>query len=290
MKKLSVLALGAALVMNVCSCGSKSAANLEKAADSLSYGIGVMQGSRLAEAKAMGMYPELNELDIELYLKGINEAANSSDEQTSYYKGLSEGMQMKKSFEQMSEQFGLDLDFNVFITAYAQVLRGDTTLAMDKQNVSAICDSIVAAARVAKEQAELDSIANTPEAIANLEAGMAFLAAKEQEEGVQKTASGLLYKVIKEGNGKNFKASDRIELTYVGKFVNDSIFDQGTDVKFVASQMVPGFGEGLQLMSPGAKFILYIPSDLAYGVRGRGATMPSNSTLVFEVETKGLAK
>jgi FKBP-type peptidyl-prolyl cis-trans isomerase len=54
--------------------------------------------------------------------------------------------------------------------------------------------------------------------------------------------------------------------------------------------MVPGFGEGLQLMSPGAKYILYIPSDLAYGVRGRGADMPSNSTLVFEVETIGLAK
>lgn len=290
MKKLCIWALGAAFMMNVCSCGSKSAAVLEVAADTLSYGIGVMQGSRLAEAKAMGVYPDLNELDIEMYLKGIKEAANSSDNKTSYYKGLNDGVQMKQSFEQMSEQFGLDLDFNKFVAAYAQVLRGDTTLALDKKNINTICDSIVAAAREAKEQAELDSIANTPEAIANLEAGMAFLAAREQEEGVQKTESGLLYKVVKEGNGKTFKASDRVELNYVGKFINDTIFDQGNNVKFVASQMVPGFGEGLQLMSPGAKYILYIPSDLAYGVRGRGADMPSNSTLVFEVETIGLAK
>ncbi|MBP3349271.1 MAG: FKBP-type peptidyl-prolyl cis-trans isomerase [Bacteroidaceae bacterium] len=290
MKKLCIWALGAAFMMNVCSCGSKSAAVLEVAADTLSYGIGVMQGSRLAEAKAMGVYPDLNELDIEMYLKGIKEAANSSDNKTSYYKGLNDGVQMKASFEQMSEQFGLDLDFNKFVAAYAQVLRGDTTLALDKKNINTICDSIVAAAREAKEQAELDSIANTPEAIANLEAGMAFLAAREQEEGVQKTESGLLYKVVKEGNGKTFKASDRVELNYVGKFINDTIFDQGNNVKFVASQMVPGFGEGLQLMSPGAKYILYIPSDLAYGVRGRGADMPSNSTLVFEVETIGLAK
>ncbi len=290
MKKLCIWALGAAFMMNVCSCGSKSAAVLEVAADTLSYGIGVMQGSRLAEAKAMGVYPDLNELDIEMYLKGIKEAANSSDNKTSYYKGLNDGVQMKASFEQMSEQFGLDLDFNKFVVAYAQVLRGDTTLALDKKNINTICDSIVAAAREAKEQAELDSIANTPEAIANLEAGMAFLAAREQEEGVQKTESGLLYKVVKEGNGKTFKASDRVELNYVGKFINDTIFDQGNNVKFVASQMVPGFGEGLQLMSPGAKYILYIPSDLAYGVRGRGADMPSNSTLVFEVETIGLAK
>lgn len=290
MKKLCIWALGAAFMMNVCSCGNKSAAVLEVAADTLSYGIGVMQGSRLAEAKAMGVYPDLNELDIEMYLKGIKEAANSSDNKTSYYKGLNDGVQMKASFEQMSEQFGLDLDFNKFVAAYAQVLRGDTTLALDKKNINTICDSIVAAAREAKEQAELDSIANTPEAIANLEAGMAFLAAREQEEGVQKTESGLLYKVVKEGNGKTFKASDRVELNYVGKFINDTIFDQGNNVKFVASQMVPGFGEGLQLMSPGAKYILYIPSDLAYGVRGRGADMPSNSTLVFEVETIGLAK
>lgn len=290
MKKFFVFALGAAFMMNVCSCGSHSAAKLDNAADTLSYGIGVMQGSRLAEAKAMGVYPDLNELDINQYLKGIREAAKSNEEQNSYYKGLNDGVQMKKSFEQMSDQFGLELDFNTFLAAYAQVLRGDTTLTIDKKNVNAICDSIVAAAREAKEQAELDSIANTPEAIANLEAGMAFLAAKEQEEGVQKTASGLLYKVVKEGNGKTFKPYERVELNYVGKFINDTIFDQGNNVKFVASQMVPGFGEGLQLMSPGAKYILYIPSDLAYGVRGRGADMPSNSTLVFEVETIGLAK
>ncbi|MBO7317342.1 MAG: FKBP-type peptidyl-prolyl cis-trans isomerase [Bacteroidales bacterium] len=290
MKKFFVYALGAAFMLNVCSCGSHSAAKLENAADTLSYGIGVMQGSRLADAKAMGVYPDLNELDINQYLQGIKEAAKTTDEQSSYYKGLNDGIQMKKSFDQMSEQFALDLDFNTFLVAYAQVLRGDTVLAIDKNLVNAICDEIVANARAAKEQAELDSIANTPEAIANLEAGMAFLAAKEQEEGVQKTASGLLYKVVKEGNGKTFKASDRIELSYVGKFVNDSIFDQGNKVKFVASQMIPGFSEGLQMMSPGAKYILYIPSELAYGVRGKGADMPSNSTLVFELETFGLAK
>ena len=290
MKKLIVIALGAALMMNVCSCNNYQSADLKQAADSLSYGIGVMQGTRLAEAKAMGVYPDLNELDIKMYLKGIHEAAQADDKQTSYYKGLNDGSQMKESFNQMAEQFGLDLSFEAFVVAYTQVLMGDTVLSIEKDKVNAICDSIVAAARAAKEQAELDSIANTPEAIANLEAGMAFLAAKEQEEGVQKTASGLLYKVVKEGNGKTFKSSDRIELNYVGKFINDSIFDQGNKVKFIASQMVPGFGEGLQLMSPGAKYILYIPADLAYGVRGKGADMPSNSTLVFEVETIGLVK
>ena len=72
--------------------------------------------------------------------------------------------------------------------------------------------------------------------------------------------------------------------------INDSIFDQNASIKSVVGRFVPGFTEGLCLMSPGAKYIFYIPSELAYGVRGRGAEMPSNSTLIFEVETKGLAK
>lgn len=290
MKKIFAFAIGAAMVMSMGSCSNKQAAGLENAADSLSYGIGVMQGSRLAEAKAMGIYPDLNNLDIDLYLKGVREGSKTSKENESYYLGINDGVQMKKNFVQMSEQFGLALDFEAFIVAYTQALHGDSILAIDKDNISAICDSIVKAAQAAKEQAVLDSIAATPEAVANLETGMAFLAAKEQEEGVQKTASGLLYKVIKEGNGKKFAANDRVQLNYVGKFVNDSIFDEGKDVKFYVNQNIPGFSEGLQLMSPGAHYILYIPSELAYGVRGRGADMPSNSTLVFEVETKNVVK
>lgn len=292
MKKLMIVAMSAAIMLGVCSCGGgiKSSAKLNNAADSLSYGIGLMQGSRMAEFKAMGMYPELNELDVEMYLKGIVEATKLSNGNKSYTMGLNDGMQMKASFDQMSEQFGMDLSFEEFLVAYAQALRGDTVFAISKENVNMVCDSIVAVARAAKEQAELDSIANTPEAKANLEAGLAFLAQKEQEEGVQKTASGLLYKVIKEGNGEKFQATDRVELSYVGKFINDSIFDQNENVSFYVNQNIPGFSEALQMMSPGAKYIIYIPSELAYGVRGRAPQMPSNATLIFEVETKGLAQ
>ena len=71
MKKIFAFAIGAAMVMNMASCGYKQAPQLDNAADSLSYGIGIIQGNRLAEAKAMGVYPDLNVLDIELYLKGV---------------------------------------------------------------------------------------------------------------------------------------------------------------------------------------------------------------------------
>ena len=289
MKKFLVYTFGVALMLSVCSCGgSKKSATLNNAGDTLSYGIGVMQGTRLAEAKAMGVYPDLNDLDVDLYIKGVKEGAKT--EATSYHMGMNDGIQMKKQFDSMAEQFGIELNFETFLVAYAKAVKGDSSLIIAKDRINILCDSIIAAARVAKEQAELDSIANSPEAKANLEAGIAFLAAKEQEEGVKKTESGLLYKVIKEGNGKQFKITDKIELAYVGKFINDSIFDQNPSLKSVVGRFVPGFTEGLCLMSPGAKYIFYIPSELAYGVRGRGAEMPSNSTLIFEVETKGLAK
>lgn len=289
MKKLSILVLSIAALGAVCSCGNKSGENLQNGADSLCYSFGVLQGSNLAEAKAMGYYPELNDLDVDQYLAGVKEGGNVNDQNTSYYMGLQDGVRMKKAFDRMSEQLGLEANFDAFMAAYSKAVKGDSTLVISKLKATAVSDSIMEAARLIKEKAVLDSIAATPEAIANQEAGMAFLAAKEQEEGVQKTASGLLYKVVKEGKGEKFKATDRVELSYVGKFINDSIFDQSDNAKFMASQVVPGFGEGLQLMSPGAKYILYIPSELAYGILGKDNKIPYNSTLIFEIETRGVA-
>ncbi len=290
MNKLSIVIMSAAVVLGVCSCGSgiKTTAQLDNAADSLCYGMGYTQGNRLAEIKAMGMYPELNALEIEPYLQGFAEARNITEKNKSYYIGVNDGLQMKKNLDNMASQLGIEANFEEFLVAFAQALRGDTTLAVNKDNIDEMCNNIIASIREANEKAELDSIAATPEAVANLEAGRAFLAAKEQEEGVKKTESGLLYKVIKEGKGETFKPTQRIELGYVGKFINDTIFDQNSSIQSLVSRFVPGFSEGLQLMSPGAKYIFYIPSDLAYGIRGNEA-IPSNSTLIFEVETKGLA-
>ena len=284
MKKLLAYSLGAAVLLTVSSCGNKVTTSIDNQTDSLSYAFGVMNGASMADAKATGMYPELNDLDIDLYLKGVKEGMNSSKEQQSYYLGVTQGSQIKQYFERMANDPGAEFDKDVFFSALAQSLKGDTNLLISSQDARGVYQEMIEKAMKAKEQAELDSIANTPEAKANLEAGMAFLAAKEQEEGVQKTESGLLYKVVKPGNGKQIKATDRVELGYVGKFINDSIFDQNAKTRFSANQGIPGWNEGLQMMSPGAKYIFYIPSELAYGVRGAGSRIPSNSTLVFEVE------
>ena len=128
----------------------------------------------------------------------------------------------------------------------------------------------------------------------NKEAGDKFLAEKEKEEGIQKTASGLLYKVEKEGTGPKPKADSRVKVNYKGTLIDGTVFDSSYDRKepsvFGVNQVIPGWTEGLQLMNVGSKYIFYIPANLAYGERQSGQLIKPNSTLVFEVELLSIEK
>ena len=123
----------------------------------------------------------------------------------------------------------------------------------------------------------------------NQEAGAAFLEENATKEGVQETASGLQYKVIEEGSGASPSESDTVEVHYEGKLIDGTVFDssyeRGEPIEFPLNQVqvIPGWTEGLQLMSEGSKYELYIPSDIAYGEAGNAGIEP-NSTLIFTVE------
>ncbi len=122
---------------------------------------------------------------------------------------------------------------------------------------------------------------------ANKEAGEKFLAENEKKEGVQKTASGLQYKVITEGTGAKPKATDTVTVHYEGKLIDGKVFDssyeRGEPVSFRLNEVIKGWTEGVQLMNTGSKYELYIPSDLAYGETGNPNIEP-NSVLIFTVE------
>ncbi|MBE0486534.1 FKBP-type peptidyl-prolyl cis-trans isomerase [Marinobacter sp.] len=121
----------------------------------------------------------------------------------------------------------------------------------------------------------------------NQEAGQAFLAQNAEREGVETTESGLQFEVIEEGDGTNPTAQDRVQVHYTGELITGEVFDssreRGQPVTFGLNQVIPGWTEGLQLMSEGARYKLYIPSDLAYGPGGNQAIGP-NETLIFDVE------
>ena len=108
------------------------------------------------------------------------------------------------------------------------------------------------------------------------------------KEGGQKTPSGLVYKVLKEGSGAKPKPSDQVEVHYHGTLVDGSVFDssveRGKTVSFALNRVIKGWTEGLQMIRPGGKIKLLIPSTLAYGDRGLPPKIPGGATLIFEVE------
>lgn len=135
----------------------------------------------------------------------------------------------------------------------------------------------------------MSSSANAATAEENKTAGATFLAENGKKEGIVTTASGLQYEVLTKGTGaKNPSATDTVEVNYEGKLLDGKIFDssyqRGESISFPLNRVIAGWTEGVQLMTEGAKYRFYIPSELAYGTHGAGRDIGANATLIFDVE------
>ena len=118
--------------------------------------------------------------------------------------------------------------------------------------------------------------------------GEKYLSENARKEGVVTLPSGLQYQVLKEGNGKSPKATDKVVCHYEGMLIDGTMFDssvqRGEPATFPLNGVIAGWTEGLQLMKEGAKYRFFIPYQLGYGERGAGASIPPFATLVFDVE------
>lgn len=118
--------------------------------------------------------------------------------------------------------------------------------------------------------------------------GEAFLAENKKKAGVVTTPSSLQYEIVKEGTGRQPKASDTVRCHYEGTLINGTVFDssyrRGMPAEFGLRQVIAGWTEGVQLMKEGSIFKFYIPYNLAYGERGAGADIPPYAALIFKVE------
>lgn len=127
---------------------------------------------------------------------------------------------------------------------------------------------------------------------AERERGQKFLEENAKRAGVKTTASGLQYEVLEATLGQKPKATDRVKVHYEGTLIDGTVFDssyrRGEPITFGLNQVIRGWTEGLQLMSIGSKYKLYIPYQLGYGERGAGAQIPPYATLIFTVELLGI--
>lgn len=118
--------------------------------------------------------------------------------------------------------------------------------------------------------------------------GAEFLLENAKKEGVTVLASGLQYKVLKNGNGKKPGKTSHVKCHYEGTFIDGKVFDssyrRGEPAVFGVNQVIAGWTEALQLMSEGSEWQLFIPYNLAYGEAGAGGSIPPYAALVFKVE------
>ncbi len=194
---------------------------------------------------------------------------DSNKQKISYIMGLQTANQIKSQ--------GVDLDVNAFAMAVKDSL-ADKPSRLDKTEISKAVE------QYQQEQAQIEQ----ERAAQTLKEGRKFLKANKSSEGVVELPSGLQYKVIQAGSGKSPGPDDTVEVNYRGTLIDgtefDSSYKRGKSISFKVTGVIKGWTEALQLMKEGAKWQLFIPSELAYGERGSGRTIGPNSTLVFEVE------
>lgn len=294
MKKILMVCGVAAMMLGISSCNGGSS-NADKGfSDSLATAVGQFQGYRLAsEYQSVPEAQKANLPKAEI-LRGIKQIIMTDTTQQAYISGLSIGMQLYSQLYRY-EQAGIPVDRAKLYEAYAAAFNSDS-IAPDvmasaqeafrkvseqaQQKMMQKYEEERAAAEKAKEE--------SPEAKENVKKGTDFvkeLKAKDPE--IKTTASGLSYKVVKEGEGEPVGKTGRAQVAYKGTLIDGTVFDENDNATFSPNQVIAGFGEGLGMMNKGAKYIFYIPGNLAYGANGTpdGKIGPM-ATLVFEVEAK----
>lgn len=176
---------------------------------------------------------------------------------------------------------GIEIDLGIMQAAMKDALAGTKSQLSQEETQKLMMDFQKQLQTKAEAKAKAEGEKNTT-------AGKAFLAENVKKDGVKTTASGLQYKVLAEGKGDAPKASDTVSVNYKGTLLDgtefDSSYKRNKPATFAVGGVIKGWTEALQLMKPGSKYELWIPSDLAYGERGAGEQIGPNATLHFEVE------
>lgn len=198
---------------------------------------------------------------------------NTEEDRLSYSLGMIMGQRLKQDVE------------NLNVDIMAQAIK-DLYAGKEMKMTEAEVGQTMQAFQQQKIQAQQEAQAKAAEE--NLKKGEDFLTENGKKSDIKTTESGLQYQVLTAGNGAKPAATDQVKVHYEGKLISGQVFDssykRGEPVTFTLNQVIPGWQEGLQLMSVGSKWKLFIPAGLAYGPGGAGGAIGPNEVLIFEVE------
>ena len=174
-----------------------------------------------------------------------------------------------------------EIDSELFIQGYMNYL-DSTNILIKEENIQQVLSSYF------QKKQEEKMKEQEAEGEKNKAGNVKFLEENKSKEGVKVTASGLQYIVLKEGTGAKPTAESQVKVHYHGTLIDGTVFDSSVDrgepAEFGVNQVIPGWTEGLQLMSVGSKYKFFVPQELGYGARQAGEKIKPYSTLIFEVE------
>ena len=287
MKKI-VLCAAIVAAAGFASCTSQAPkANMKSDIDSLSYMMGVSNTNGLKDFAEQRM--GVDSITWADFVKGIEEGINKATKKDRAYTA--------------GVQIGQQLSADMFEGMNSQLFGNDSTQSLSKANfmagfIAAIKNSAIVSQEEAQEYAKTHTEAIKAKAMEaqygeNKAAGEKFLAENKTKEGVVTTESGLQYKIIKAGKGEIPTKSSTVKVHYKGTLIDGtefvSSYSRNAPSSFRADQVIAGWTEALTMMPVGSKWELYIPQELAYGVRDAGKIKPF-SALIFEVELLEIEK
>ncbi|WP_338488812.1 FKBP-type peptidyl-prolyl cis-trans isomerase [Pseudomonas trivialis] len=171
-----------------------------------------------------------------------------------------------------------DLQIQALIDGLKQAYQGKP-LALDSARIEKL---------LAQHEAQTETDAQAPQSEKALAAEQHFLAREKAAPGVRELADGILLTELTPGTGNKPAASDQVQVKYVGRLPDGTVFDQSTQPQwFRLDSVISGWRSALQQMPVGAKWRLVIPSAQAYGADGAGELIPPYTPLVFEIELLG---
>ena len=206
---------------------------------------------------------------------GKDPILNTELDSVSYFLGLTLGYDF--------QTLPFEADPDLVIAGLAGAMKGTTGYSQQ------VTEAIFRQLQMTLQERDQEQV--SAEASLKDQEGANFLKENAAREGVITTASGLQYEVLVKGDGPMPADTSEVEVHYEGSLIDgtvfDSSYDRGESISFPLNRVIAGWTEGVQLMTVGSTYMLYIPSDLGYGSQGTGP-IPANSVLIFKIELLGI--